>query len=98
MIVTSSFHCRRALLTFKKYFKDLKILACPSTLDLKEKGVTLAKEEMLNSEYYKKQIENELNAIVNYTRNGSIEDCDISEFLEQKLVKQIEKKHNNIER
>lgn len=92
MLVTSSFHCRRAMLTFRKYFKGLEILACPSTLDFQEEG--FSKKSMLNSPYYRKQIENELNAIVNYTRNGSIEDCDIREFVGEEFAKKIEKKMN----
>lgn len=97
MLVTSSFHCRRAVLSFRKYFKDIDICACPSTLDFKEKGLTFSREDMLKSEYYKKQIENELDAIINYTRNGSIEDCDISEVIDEKLAKKIKEKHEEIE-
>ena len=97
MIITSSFHCRRAMLTFRKYFEKLKISACPTTLDFKERGLSLCKEDILNSEYYRKQIENEINAIINYTRNGSIEDCDISEVVGKELAKKIEAKHNPIE-
>lgn len=98
MIVTSSFHCRRAMLTFKKYFKDLDITACPATLDFKEKGIDFSKEGMIASDYYRKQIENELNAIVNYTRNGSIEDCNIEEIIDEKFAKRIKSKHANIDR
>lgn len=97
MLVTSSFHCRRAMLSFRKYFKNIDICACPSTLDFKEKGLTFSKEDMLKSEYYKKQIENELDAIINYTRNGSIEDCDISDVIDEKMAKQIKEKHEEIE-
>lgn len=97
MLVTSSFHCRRAVLSFKKYFKNIDICACPSTLDFKERGLTFCKEDMLKSEYYKKQIENELDAIINYTRNGSIEDCDISDVIDEKIAKQINEKHKEIE-
>lgn len=97
MLVTSSFHCRRAILSFRKYFKDIDICACPSTLDFKEKGINFSKEDMINNEYYRKQIENELDAIINYTRNGSIEDCDISEVIDSQVAKKIEKKHNEIE-
>lgn len=98
MIVTSSFHCRRAMLTFKKYFKDLDITACPATLDFKEKGIDFSKEGMITSDYYRKQIENELNAIVNYTRNGSIEDCDIANLVSPKVAKVIKNKHEDIDR
>ena len=94
MLVTSSFHCRRASLTFRKYFKGLDILTCPSTLDFQEKG--FSKETMLQSDYYRKQIENELNAIVNYTKNGSIEDCEIQEFVGEELAKKIEKKSQEV--
>jgi len=94
MLVTSSFHCRRATLTFRKYFKGLEILACPSTLDFGEEGFN--KETMLQSDYYRKQIENELNAIVNYTRNGSIEDCDIQEFVSEEFAKRIERKNVDV--
>lgn len=97
MLVTSSFHCRRAILSFKKYFKDIDIHACPSTLDFKDKGITFCKEDILNSEYYRKQIENELDAIINYTRNGSIEDCDISEVVSNEVCKKIEARHSEIE-
>lgn len=98
MIVTSSFHCRRAMLTFKKYFKNLDITACPATLDFKEKGIVFSKEGMIASDYYRKQIENELNAIVNYTRNGSIEDCDIGNLVSPKIAKAIKNKHADIDR
>ena len=97
MLVTSSFHCRRAILSFRKYFKDIDICACPSTLDFKEKGINFSRDDMINSDYYRKQIENELDAIINYTRNGSIEDCDISEVIDSQIAKKIEKKHNEIE-
>lgn len=90
MLVTSSFHCRRAILTYRRIFVGFDISACPATMDFGEAG--FSKETILNSDYYKKQIENELAAIVNYTRNGSIEDCDISEFVGKKIAKHIENK------
>ncbi len=44
---------------------------------------------MLNNPYYKKQIENECQAIINYSRNGSIEDVDLSEFLPQSIMETL---------
>ncbi len=90
MVVTSSFHCRRAMLTFRKYFKNLRITACPATLDLKERGVEFSKEGMLSNQYYREQIERELDAIINYSRNGTIEDVDIAEAVDKKFAKKIE--------
>jgi hypothetical protein len=44
MIITSCFHCKRTELTFKKYFPDIEVKACPSTKDLTDNGLTLDKE------------------------------------------------------
>ena len=97
MIVTSSFHCRRAMLAFKKYFRNIEICSCPSTLDFKDKGITFCKADMLGHEYYRRQIENELDAIINYTRKGSIEDCDISLVVGEEMAKEIERRQIEVE-
>lgn len=88
MVVTSSFHCRRATLTFKKNLPNIEILACPTTLDLIGRGTSLG-PEMMENEYYRKQINNECNALVNYAKNGSIEDAELEEFLPSDVVKSI---------
>lgn len=97
MIVTSSFHCRRAMLAFKKYLRNIEICSCPSTLDFKDKGITFCKADMLGHEYYRRQIENELDAIINYTRKGSIEDCDISLVVGEEMAKEIERRQIEVE-
>ena len=79
IVVSSSFHCRRAMLTFQKSFPGLKVIPCPATLDLDKRGVKLGRE-MLNNEYYKKQIDNECDALINYSKNGSIQDVELSEL------------------
>ena len=63
--------------------------------------MSLKKEDLLSDKkdgYYKEQIYNELNALINYTRNGSIEDMDISEFIGDEMSKKIKKLHEEIER
>ena len=77
MIITSSFHCKRAMLSMKKYFPDVEVMSCPSTNDLTEKGSIFNKESMMKNPYYMDQFRKELNAIVSYTRNGSIYDDEI---------------------
>lgn len=90
IIVTSSFHCRRAYLTFKKQFPNVDLLVCPATKDLEDKGLELGKK-MLESDYYKQQINNECNAIINYSKNGSIYDSKLEEILPAEIAKRIEK-------
>lgn len=89
MLVTSSFHCRRSMLTFKKYLGDLKITSCPTTLDMKERGVTFEKSSILNNNYYRKQIEDEVQRIFDYIKNGSFEDADIDELVGEEYANKI---------
>ena len=89
MIITSSFHCRRAILSFKKHFPGIEVLACPATRDIESQGLTFTKESLMQSEYYSEQFRNELNAIINYTRNRSIEDMDIEEVLSPERAQEI---------
>ena len=85
MVVTSSFHCQRARLTFKKYFPNVEILTCPSTLDFQRIGSELGPNMMKNS-YYKKQIINECNALINYSKNGSIADEEVGAILDNSEI------------
>ena len=79
MIITSCFHCKRTELTFKKFFPDVEVQACPSTKDLYDNGITLDKESLMSNAYYRQEIRNELRGIVEYSRNGSIADEEIVE-------------------
>ena len=88
IVITSSFHCRRAMLTFKKQFPNVRIAPCPATLDLEKKGLKIGKE-MLKDAYYRKQIENECKAIINYSKNGSIEDVNIEDILPNEIMETI---------
>ncbi len=90
IVVSSSFHCRRAMLTFEKNFPGLKVFSCPATLDLDKRGVKLGRD-MLNNPYYKQQIENECQAIINYSRNGTIENAELSDFLPKSIMETIVK-------
>ena len=67
IVVTSSFHCRRAMLTFKIQFPNVEIIPCPATCDLEKRGLKLGRE-MMSHPYYKQQIENECKAIINYSK------------------------------
>lgn len=89
MIITSCFHCRRAALSFKKHFPNVDVLACPATRDFESNGLEFTKESLMSNGYYNQQFKNELDAIINYTRNGSIADMDIEEVLPPEIVKQI---------
>ena len=92
MIITSSFHCRRATLSFKKYFPDIDILACPSTKVMENSNVKFEKESMMNNKYYMQQFRNELDAIINYSRNGSIVDANIEDYItDEKTIERIRK-------
>ena len=97
MLITSCFHCRRAILTFKKRFSEnVEILACPGTWDLANATMEFTKEDLLSDKrggYYRTQIYNELNAMINYSRNGSIADVDIQEVVGKKVAHQIEALH-----
>ena len=96
IIVTSSFHCRRALLTFKKQFPNIEIIVCPATRDLDDANVTLGRG-MLESDYYRGQIDRECNAIINYSKNGSIADVELEEIVPKEVAQRIERKHVSIE-
>jgi len=94
IIVTSSFHCRRAFLTFKKQFPNIEILVCPATRDLEDAHLSLGRS-LLQNDYYRNQIDRECNAIVNYSKNGSIEDVDLEDILPKEIVSRI-KKHQTV--
>ena len=96
LIVTSAFHCKRAMLTFKKQFSDIEIEVCPATRDLEDRGVTLG-EGMLQNDYYREQIHRESQAIINYSRNGSIYDADLEDIVPIDVAKKIEKRQANFE-
>ena len=89
IVVTSSFHCRRVLLTFKKRFPNIKIIASPSTLDMEKRGVASLGKELLENKYYKEQIEHESDALINYSKNGSIADVDLREILPENIIDTI---------
>lgn len=80
MIITSSFHCKRAKLSFKKYFPDVEVEVCPSTKDLSDNGVTLEKESYMSKHYYRQQVRNELKGIIDYSKNESIADEEIKDI------------------
>ena len=92
MLVTSPFHCRRAALSFKKYFSNVEILTCPSTAGMEKKQVPFSKTALMNNDYYMKQFRNECDAIINYSKKGDIADIDISLLLGQKRAAEIEEK------
>ena len=92
MIVTSSFHCRRAELSFKKYFPGIEVMSCPATLDITNNGLSFDKKVLMQDPYYMQQFRNELNAIVNYSRNGSISDLRIEDILDPKRANSIRAK------
>ena len=92
MIITSSFHCRRAELSFKKYFPDVEVMSCPATMDITNAGILFNKNDLMSSAYYMQQFRNELNAIVNYTRNGSIADLNVEDVLGAERTKKMKKK------
>lgn len=92
MIITSPFHCRRACLTFKKYFPNCDVIACPSTAGMINKGVPFTKEALMANPYYSKQFRNECDAIINYSRKGDIADIDIEQVIGERRASQIEEK------
>ena len=92
MIITSPFHCRRACLTFKKYFPNCDVIACPSTAGMVNKGVPFTKEALMANPYYSKQFRNECDAIINYSRKGDIADMDIEQVIGERRASQIEEK------
>lgn len=92
MLITSPFHCRRACLTFKKYFPDCEILACPSTAGMQNQGVAFTKEALINHPYYSTQFKNECDAIINYSKKGDIADVDIKALVGAKKASEIEEK------
>ena len=92
MIITSPFHCRRACLTFKKYFPNCDVIACPSTAGMVNKGVPFTKEALMANPYYSKQFRNECDAIINYSRKGDIADMDIEQVIGERRDSQIEEK------
>ncbi|MBQ9266795.1 MAG: YdcF family protein [Clostridia bacterium] len=97
MVITSSFHCRRAILSFKKYFPDAEVMACPSTLDLKNRGLEIDRNSLMADRYYMQQFKNEASAIVNYTKNGSIADGEIEDVISDKAVLERIKRHQEME-
>ena len=109
LIVTSAFHCRRALLTFKKMFPNAQIVVCPATKDMEDRGIELGRQ-MLENDYYKQQIRNECSAIINYSGNGSIANMSLEEMLIRadmtenekaetiKMIRSIEKHQIEVEK
>ena len=97
MIITSSFHCRRAVLSFKKYFPNIDVLSCPATKDIENRKIEFSKESMMNDKYYMQQFKNELDAIISYTRNGSIADANIEDYISDKNVLNRIKRHQGQE-
>lgn len=81
MLITSCFHCKRAELTFKKYFPEVEVMTCPSTKDIKERGASLDKETLMSNPYYMGEIKKELNAIVSYSKKGIIADEEIDKSI-----------------
>ena len=94
MIITSSYHCRRAELCFKKYFPEIDVISCPSTKDVTDKGLSLNQHDLMADNYYMGEIRKEIEAIINYTRNGSISDADINCYLDSNTANAIESKIN----
>ena len=96
MLITSCFHCRRAMLTFRKSFpKGVEVLVCPGTWDLAQNGLKLTKEDLLSNPYYQKQIYRELSQIITYTRKGDLDDSfDIEEFVGKNMASTIEALHH----
>lgn len=92
MIITSSFHCRRAELSFKKYFPDIDVLSCPATMDIENAGLNFTKNDLMNNPYYMQQFRNELSAIINYTKNGSISNLNIEDVLGVERANEIKQK------
>ena len=109
LIVTASYHCRRAFLTFKKAFPNAQIVVCPSTEDLERNGIGLDQESYSKSDYYSRQIQNECDAMINYTKNGSIANMSLEELLlrdgmspeeraeVRKMISQIERQQKILE-
>lgn len=86
MVITSAYHCRRSMLSFKKFFTDVEVMVCPSTLDIKEKGLQLKKDDLMKNNFFMNKCRNEINAIVNYTRNKNIADAKIEDVIDDKDV------------
>ncbi len=107
MIITSSFHCRRAVLSFKKYFPDVNVNACPATLDIKERNVEFDKASLMNNQYYMGQFRGELGRIIKYMkknestdekeRKGAIAEADIEEFISDKKILRRIYEHQGLE-
>ena len=137
IVVTSTFHCRRTLFTFKKYMPDVEVLTSPTDeinetytkeieeainvlrnlydvvrqdsevdlFDLKFEEVlelfkTLPLEydiEKYLKKYFQtiKDIFGEVKKLIEYTNNGSIADLELSEFLDDDMVKKIENNQRN---
>lgn len=98
MVITSCFHCRRAELSFRKYFGDnINVMTCPSTMDLISNGRALNKESLLSSDKYVGELKKEIDAIINYTNNKSIVDCDIEDYIKDKEALARIMAHQNVE-
>jgi uncharacterized SAM-binding protein YcdF (DUF218 family) len=92
MVITSPFHCRRARFSFERYFPNTEIIACPSTLGIEKKGLTLTKDSLMSDPYYMKQFRNELDAMINYSKKGFIKDHEISDILGIKHAAELEER------
>ncbi len=89
MIVTSSFHCRRAYLTFKKNFPNIDFIVVPSTEDLKEYGLDYS-IGMIQNEKYRNYIKGEAKKIIDYSKKGDILDVQLSDLVGEEESKRIE--------
>ncbi len=80
IIITSCYHCKRAELTFKKYFEkypNIEIQVCPSTLDLKKDNLVLSKESITNNKNIMDKYRTELKSIIKYIGFGDLVDEEI---------------------
>ncbi len=92
MLITSPFHCRRACLSFQKYFQNCEVIACPSTAGMTKKGLPFTKDALMADSYYSKQFRNECDAIINYSKKQDIADIDISLLVGKLRASQIEER------
>lgn len=88
IIITSAFHIKRALLTFKKIFPEIEFIGAPATNDLKRNNVYL--ETICDDKYYRKQIIDEYDRIIKYVEKEILFDERVHERLESEL-KQIKR-------
>jgi hypothetical protein len=85
MIVTSTFHCRRTMLTFKKDFPNAEIIACPTMSKIDKK-------EFINTPNIINQLRNECKKCIDYIKKGDLADIEIEEIVGKKRATEIEAK------